>query len=145
MTKGADSIGTLHFAHFVRLANTHLGFFTIYDGSFETYIQDFTNKMGTIFDILYGYVNDPPPLPVAKNAEAFFQWNVAHNLPPIGYYSAYPGLAVRDIKALLADAKVEAVSAKRKRVSASEPVTRVRTGGSPSDLGAYLFFKPVWR
>lgn len=105
MTKGADSIGTLHFAHFVPLANTHLGFFTIYDGSFEKYIQDFTNKMGPIFDVLYGYVNDPPALPVAKNAEAFFKWNVAHNLPAIGYYSAYPGLAVQDIRALLADAK----------------------------------------
>jgi hypothetical protein len=111
MTKGADSIGTLHFAHFVPLANTHLGFFTIYDGSFETYIQDFTDKMGTIFDVLYGYVNDPPPIPVAKNAKAFFQWNVAHNLPPIGYYSAYPGLAVSDIKALLTDAKVGTASA----------------------------------
>ena len=27
------------------------------------------------------------------------------NQPGIGYYSAYPGLAVQDIRALLADAK----------------------------------------
>ena len=38
MTEGADSVGTLHFAHFVPLADTHLGFFTIFDGTFEKYI-----------------------------------------------------------------------------------------------------------
>jgi hypothetical protein len=112
MKTGADSIGTLHFAHFVPLPNNHLGFFTIFDGSFEKYIQDFTNKIGPVFDTLFEFTVDPPPTPVEKNAQAFYQWAVAVNLPPIGLYSAYPGLAVQDIKALLADAKVGAAGAK---------------------------------
>jgi hypothetical protein len=105
MKTGADSIGTLHFAHFVPLPNNHLGFFTIFDGSFEKYIQDFTDKIGPVFDTLFEFTLDPPPTPVEKNAKAFYQWAVSVNLPPIGLYSAYPGVAVQDIKALLADAK----------------------------------------
>jgi hypothetical protein len=110
MTQGADSIGTLHFAHFVPLADTHLGFFTIFDGSFEKYIGDFTEKIGPVFDLMFKYVSDPPPTPVAKNAKAFLDFSGAMNRPGIGYYSAYPGLAVQDVRALLADAKAGAVS-----------------------------------
>ena len=41
----------------------------------------------------------------AKNAQAFYQWGLDNNYPPIGFYSAYPGLSVQDIRALLADRK----------------------------------------
>jgi hypothetical protein len=105
MREGADSIGTLHFAHFVALPNNYLGFYTIFDGSFRKYIQDVTEKIGPVFDTLFEFVSDAPPTPVEKNANAFFKWVLANNLLPIGLYSAYPGLAVQDIKALLADAK----------------------------------------
>jgi hypothetical protein len=105
MTEGADSVGTLHFAHFVPLADTHLGFFTIFDGTFEKYIGDFTEKIGPVFDLMFKYVSDPPPTPVAKNAKAFLDYSGAMDRTGIGYYSAYPGLAVQDIRALLADAK----------------------------------------
>jgi hypothetical protein len=105
MDQGANSVGTLHFCHFVPLADDHLGFFTVFDGAFDKYIQDFTEKMGPVFDVLFGYVSDPPPMPVAKNAEAFLKYATASDLPPIGFYRAYPGLAVQDIKTLLADAK----------------------------------------
>ena len=110
MTDGANSIGTLHFAHFVPLADNHLGFFTIFDGSFDKYIGDFTEKIGPVFDLMFKYVSDPPPTPVAKNAKAFLDFSGAMNRPGIGYYSAYPGLAVQDVRALLADAKVGAAS-----------------------------------
>jgi hypothetical protein len=106
MIEGANSIGTLHFAHFAPLPDTHLGFFTIYDGSFDKYIGDFTEKIGPVFDLMYKYVKDPPPSPVAKNAKAFLDYSGAMNQPGIGFYSAYPGLVVQEIKALLADAKV---------------------------------------
>lgn len=105
MTAGADSVGTLHFAHFVPLSNNHLGFFTIFDGSFQKYIQDFTTHIGPVFDTLFKFVSDPPPTPVEKNSDAFYAWAVANNLPAIGLYSAYPGLAIQDIKALLTDSK----------------------------------------
>ena len=66
MTEGANAVGTLHFAHFVPLADTHLGFFTIYDGTFEKYMQDFTEKIGPVFDLMFKYVSDPPPTPWRK-------------------------------------------------------------------------------
>jgi hypothetical protein len=112
MNEGADSVGTLHFAHFVHLPDNHLAFFTIFDGSFHKYIEDFTEKLGPVFDTLFEFVIGPPPTPVAKNAEAFFNWAEANNLPPIGLYCAYPGLAVQDIHALVADAKVGATALK---------------------------------
>jgi hypothetical protein len=108
MVKGADSVGTLHFGHFVALPGNYLGFFTVYDGTFDKYMQDFTQKIGPIFDVLYTFVTDHPPLPVAKNAQAFTDYVAANQYSPIGFYRAYPGLAVQDIKALLADAKVGA-------------------------------------
>ena len=112
MDKGADSVGTLHFCHFVPLADDHLGFFTVFDGAFDKYIEDFTEQMGPVFDVLFEYVADPPPTPVAKNADAFLKYATASDLSPIGFYRAYPGLAVQDIKTLLADAKVGTAEAK---------------------------------
>jgi hypothetical protein len=105
MDAGANSVGTLHFCHFVPLADNHVGFFTVFDGAFDTYIKDFTEQMGPVFDALFEYVSDPPATPVAKNAEAFLKYATVSDLRPIGFYSAYPGLAVQDIKTLLADAK----------------------------------------
>ena len=107
MDEGADSVGTLHFAHFTPLADSHLGFFTIYDGSFEKYMADFTEKIGPVFDLMFKYVSDPPPTPVAKNGKAFLDYAGAMNRPAIGYYSAYPGLAVQDVKALLSTPKTK--------------------------------------
>jgi hypothetical protein len=103
LTDGSDTIGTLHFAHFVPLEDNKLGFFTVYDGPFDKYIQDFADKLGPIFDLLFKFVIDPPPTPVAKNATALTAWLAARDLPPIGLYSAYPGLTVLDVNALLAD------------------------------------------
>ena len=101
--KASDEIGTLHVAHFVPFENNHLGFFTVYDGDFAKYIQDFAEKDSYIFDTLFPRVVGAPPTPVAKNAQAFYQWALENNYPPIGFYSAYPGLGVQDIRALLAD------------------------------------------
>ena len=101
--EASDSIGTLHFSHWVPFENNYLGFFTIYDGDFEKYIQDFADKTSFVFDALFPHVPGAPPTPVAKNAQAFYQWALANNYPAIGFYSAYPGLGVQDIKALLAD------------------------------------------
>ena len=42
--KGLDSVGTVHFFHFVPLENNHLGFFTVYDGDLEKYAQDFADE-----------------------------------------------------------------------------------------------------
>ena len=60
---------------------------------------------------LFPHVDGAPPTPVAKNAQAFYQWALENNQPPIGFYSAYPGLSVLDIRALLADRKSPADAA----------------------------------
>ena len=51
--EGSDSVGTLHVAHWVPFEHNHLGFFTIYDGSFEKYIQDFAEKLSPVFDAVF--------------------------------------------------------------------------------------------
>ena len=98
-----DSVGTLHFSHWVLFPKNHLGFFTIYDGDWDKYLQDFVDKTSFAFDAVFPHVDGGPPTPVAKNAQAFYQWALENNHPPIGFYSAYPGLGVQDIRALLAD------------------------------------------
>ena len=103
--KASDSIGTLHLAHWVPFENNHLGFFTVYDGSVEKCFQDFAEKTSFTFDTLFPNIVGAPPTPVAKNAQAFLQWGLESNYPAMGFYSAYPGLAVQDIRALLADRK----------------------------------------
>jgi hypothetical protein len=100
----ADAIGTLHFARFVVLGETTLAFVSEYDGDFRQYIMDFTKFLGPVFDTVFSHVVNPPPTPVAKNAEALIEWVRAHNLDPLAFYSAYPFLRVLDIKASAAAA-----------------------------------------
>ena len=42
--KGRILLGRCTVAYYVPFENHHLGFFTIYDGYFEQYIQDFADK-----------------------------------------------------------------------------------------------------
>jgi hypothetical protein len=104
IAEAADTIGTLHFARFVVLGDTTLGFASVFDGEFRDYVMDFTKTLGSAFDMLLSHIVDPPPTPVARNAEAFFEWSKAHNLEPIIFYSGYPTMRVQDIKALAAGA-----------------------------------------
>jgi hypothetical protein len=104
-TKDLDSVGTPHFAQFVVLEDNQIGFFTVYDGDFDTYIADFTKNIGGVFDLLFKFTKGPPPSPVRKHLQEFIDFAAGANRTPIGFYQAYPGLAVTDIKALLADSE----------------------------------------
>ena len=108
--RASDSIGTLHLAHFVPFENNHVGFFTVFDGDFEKYIQDFADKTSFTFDALFPNIVGGAPTPVAKNAQGFIQWARENNYPAIGFYSAYPGLSVLDIRALLVDRKSQSAA-----------------------------------
>jgi hypothetical protein len=99
MFEAADSIGTLHFARFVVLGDTTLAFVSEYDGKFDDYIMDFSKFLGPVFDAIFEHVNNPPPTPVAKNAEALLEWTKRNNLDPLAFYCAYPAMTVQDIKA----------------------------------------------
>ena len=108
--KEADAIGTLHFFGWTAFPKNRLGFFTIFDGDFAKYIQDFAERTSFVFDAVFPRVDGGPPTPVAKNAEAFYQWALENNYPAIGFYSAYPGLSTQDIRALLSDQKSQSAA-----------------------------------
>jgi len=110
-TKDLDSVGTPHFAQFVRLEDNQIGFFTVYDGSFDTYIADFTKNIGQVFDLLFKFTKGAPPSPVRKHLQEFIDFAAGANRAPIGFYQAYPGLSVQDIHALIADNKSQSASA----------------------------------
>jgi hypothetical protein len=83
----------VHFAWFeVIEADTVLVLHTVYDGPFGAYLQHFALQAGDLFDLLFEYIEDPPPMPVHKFPNEF----VAHLLrydraPATGYFfSAYP-------------------------------------------------------
>jgi len=110
-TKDLDKVGTPHFAQFVPLEDNQIGFFTVYDGSFEKYIADFTKNIGPIFDLIFKFTKNPPPSPCRKYLQEFIDFAAGANRIPIGFYQAYPGLSVQDIHALIADSQPQAASA----------------------------------
>jgi hypothetical protein len=110
-TKDLDSVGTPHFAQFVPLENNQIGFFTVYDGSFDKYIADFTKNIGSVFDLIFKFTKDPPPSPCRKHLQEFIDFAAGANRTPIGFYQAYPGLSVQDIHALIADSKSPSAAA----------------------------------
>jgi hypothetical protein len=109
-TKDLDKLGTPHFAQFVPLENNQIGFFTVYDGSFDKYIADFTKNIGQVFDLIFKFTKDPPPSPCRKHLQEFIDFAAGANRTPIGFYQAYPGLSVQDIHALIADNRPQAGS-----------------------------------
>jgi len=104
-TKDLDKVGTPHFAQFVPLEDNQIGFFTVYDGTFDTYIADFTKNIGQVFDLIFKFTKGPPPSPCRKHLQEFIDFAAGANRAPIGFYSAYPGLSVQDIHALISDSK----------------------------------------
>jgi hypothetical protein len=110
-TKDLDKVGTPHFAQFVPLEDNQIGFFTVYDGSFDKYIADFTKNIGPIFDLIFKFTKNPPPSPCRKHLQEFIDFAAGANRAPIGFYQAYPGLSVQDIHALIADRASEAKAA----------------------------------
>jgi hypothetical protein len=100
-----EKVGTPHFAQFVPLEDNQIGFFTVYDGDFDTYIADFTKNIGGTFDLVFKFITNPPPSPCRKYTQEFIDYAAAANRAPIGFYQAYPGLSVQDIHALIADSK----------------------------------------
>jgi hypothetical protein len=110
--KDLAMVGTPHFAQFVPLGKNRVGFFTVYDGSFNEYIADFTKYIGQVFDLIFKFTKDPPPSPCRNHLQEFIDFAAGANRDPIGFYQAYPGLTVQDIHALMADSKSQAASAR---------------------------------
>jgi hypothetical protein len=109
-TKDLDKVGTPHFAQFVPLEDNQIGFFTVYDGSFDKYIADFTKNIGEVFDLIFKFTRNPPPSPCRKHLQEFIDFAAGANRTPIGFYQAYPGLSVQDIHALIADSQPQSTA-----------------------------------
>jgi len=108
--KDLATVGTLHLAQFVPLGKNRLGFFTVYDGSFNQYIADFTKYVGPVFDLIFKFTKGPPPSPCSEYVQEFIDFAAGANRDPIGFYQAYPGLSVQDIHTLIADRKSQSAS-----------------------------------
>ncbi len=94
---------TVHFARFVFLENnTKLAVITTYDGSFDTYINEFIDEIGDVFNALLAHMSDAPPLPVQQNRQAFLDYVRKNDLRAIEpFFSAYPKATVLDILAAI--------------------------------------------
>jgi hypothetical protein len=101
--KDLDALATSHFAQFVPLGHHQIGFFTVYDGAFDMYIAEFARSIGRMFDLLFEFIKEPPTSPCRTHLREFMDFAEAASRAPIGFYQAYPGLTVRDIRTLIAD------------------------------------------
>ena len=59
--EGMETIGTVHVAHWVPFENDHIGFWTVYDGDMEKYIEDFAKEISVVFDSIFPHVEGAPP------------------------------------------------------------------------------------
>jgi len=102
-----DSIATVHYSRFTVLSERTLLFLADFDGEFGPLMLDLARRAEPVFDVIFKHVSDPPPGPVANNAEAFAEWAAEHLLHAAYVYSAYPGPTVKEIKAMAAAAGVK--------------------------------------
>ncbi len=83
----------VHFAWFEFIEHdSKLVLHTVFDGDFNAYLQHFAIAVGDVFDRLFQYIEDAPPLPVDEFPLEFVQTiRRFHRPPAVGYFfSAYP-------------------------------------------------------
>lgn len=98
-----DKIANVHFARFAFLDPDRLAVITTYDGGFDSYINEFINELGAVFDGLLAHVQDAPPVPVQTYRKEFLDYVRANDLRCVGpFYSAYPTYTVLDVLAATA-------------------------------------------
>jgi hypothetical protein len=96
-----QALSSLHYVHFARFLPTPdfstLQVVTAYDGDLKSYLMDFVNVLGPIFNAILDFVQDAPRLPVEKYPEDFVAFVYRNNLNA-GVWSAYPQDTVIDIQ-----------------------------------------------
>ena len=72
---------------------------TVYDGPFDAYIQDFALKVGDVFDMLFDFIEEPPPRPVKQFPNEFVSLIKLFDRTPAGgyFFTAYPGSSASQI------------------------------------------------
>jgi hypothetical protein len=96
-------IKTIHFARWVFMDNNHRVFFASnYDGSHESYMDDFINKVGWGLNLTFtngvGYPTTQWIIKEGANREHAFKYTQRrHQIPTEVWYKAYPGLTAVDL------------------------------------------------
>ena len=94
-----DDLGTVHFSRFMVEGDEKLLFLSDIDGETDEHIERLVERAGPVFDAIFDYVDDPPPMPVAENPERVTKWLKGHVREPLDTYFAYGDASVQDIKA----------------------------------------------
>ena len=82
-----NAFRTLNIVHFARVVfldnNTKVAVITEFDGDFPTYVRDFAQALGPVFDALFKHTIEAPPLPVEdpQNTQAFIDFSRKYNVP----------------------------------------------------------------
>ncbi|HET9116811.1 MAG TPA: hypothetical protein VFN75_01825 [Pseudonocardiaceae bacterium] len=98
ITTALNNLANVHFARFVFLDNNQIGVITTYDGDFDSYINDFINEIGDVFNALLKHVADSPPVPVQTYRQEFLEFVYNHDRSCVGpFYTAYPDCTVLNI------------------------------------------------
>ncbi|HEV2677467.1 MAG TPA: hypothetical protein VGV37_23255 [Aliidongia sp.] len=103
-TRGSlGRVGTIHFARWVFLDDKRRLFFASnYDGSLDSYMDDFINKVAFGLNLVFSNGIGYPRtrflvLGGAKDEQAFKYYIRRHQLPTEVWYKAYPGLTAYDL------------------------------------------------
>ena len=97
-------IRTIHFARWVLLSEKSRGiFFSNYDGSLESYMDDFINKVGFGLNLSFGQALGYPrttwiAFGGASDERKFKEYLRRHQIPTQVWYKAYPGLTALDLE-----------------------------------------------
>src|SRR5271154_1913140 len=100
MFEAQDNIGTIHYSRFTVLSDKTLLFLGDFDGEFGALMASLAKLAGPVFDAIFAHVENPPPTPVAANADAFVEWTAEQILTAVNLYTAYPGVTAKELKAL---------------------------------------------
>jgi hypothetical protein len=95
-------IDTIHFARWFLVDDRWLIFFSNYDGSWESYLGQFIDRLSSSLNAIWGRTQGFPacPLPFwggANDEQSFKQWARDHQVPSQIWYCAHPGFDVRRI------------------------------------------------
>jgi Dyp-type peroxidase family len=99
-----DKIGSIHFAHWLRLPGTdRLLFLSNYDGSWQSYLEDFIARLRAGLTSVWSNTRDFPKTANlvaggAGDGTRFKRWARRQQLPTRFWYSAYPHLTTDRIR-----------------------------------------------
>lgn len=99
-----DKIGTIHFARWLRLPKTdRLVFLSNYDGSWQSYLEDFIARLRAGLTSVWSNTRDFPKTTDlskggAEDGSRFKRWARRQQLPTLLWYSAYPNLTAHRIR-----------------------------------------------